>query len=236
MIDSPAASTAPPCSALRGTRRCSPPPRRRSRRQTWSPPRYLIAKPTPVASGMCPPTMPWPPRKFRLAVEQVHRAALAARAAVDAAEQLGHHRARRHAARERLAVIAVGRDDVVVRAQHRDRAGATASWPMYRWQKPPILPSAYASAQRSSKRRWSSIERSSSRRSVGVGVARVRRAVGAFGSLLLLSPCRMLVDPARLRRGAGARRLTLSVLRRRRPAPAPRRDSWSARAGRIRRA
>ena len=44
--------------------------------------------------------------------------------AVDAAEQLGHHGARRHAARERLAVIAVGRDDVVVGAEHRERAGA----------------------------------------------------------------------------------------------------------------
>ncbi len=30
---------------------------------TWSPPRYLMANATPVASGMCPPTMPWPPRK-----------------------------------------------------------------------------------------------------------------------------------------------------------------------------
>ncbi len=25
---------------------------------TWSPPRYLIAKPTPAATGTCPPTMP----------------------------------------------------------------------------------------------------------------------------------------------------------------------------------
>ena len=57
-------------------------------------------------------------------VEHVHRAALAARAAVDAAEQLGHHRARRHAARERLPVIAIGRDDVVVGAEHRQRPGA----------------------------------------------------------------------------------------------------------------
>ena len=40
------------------------------------------------------------------------------------AEQLGHDGARRHAARERLAVIAVRRDDVVVGAKHRDRAGA----------------------------------------------------------------------------------------------------------------
>ena len=37
---------------------------------------------------------------------------------------------------------------------------ATASWPMYRWQKPPILPNAYASAAFSSKRRMSSIWRS----------------------------------------------------------------------------
>ena len=43
----------------------------------------------------------------------------------------------------------------------------TASCPMYRWQKPPILPIAYASAHRSSKRRCSSIECSSSRLSAG---------------------------------------------------------------------
>src|SRR6267378_2154586 len=41
---------------------------------------------------------------------------------------------------------------------------ATASWPMYRWQKPPILPNAYASAAFSSKRRMSSIWRSIWRR------------------------------------------------------------------------
>ena len=33
---------------------------------TWSPPRYLIAKPMPVASGTCAPTIPCPPRKFAL--------------------------------------------------------------------------------------------------------------------------------------------------------------------------
>src|SRR5437868_2201163 len=43
----------------------------------------------------------------------------------------------------------------------------TASCPMYRWQNPPILPSAYASAHRSSKRRWRSIEWSSSLFSAG---------------------------------------------------------------------
>ena len=49
---------------------------------------------------------------------------LPARASVDAAEQLGHHGARSHAARERLAVVAVRRDDVVVGAERREHAGA----------------------------------------------------------------------------------------------------------------
>ena len=58
------------------------------------------------------------------AVEHVHRAALAVRAAVDAAEQLGHHGARRDAAHERLAVVAVRGDDVVVGPQRGLRARA----------------------------------------------------------------------------------------------------------------
>jgi hypothetical protein len=61
--------------------------------------------------------------EVRVAVEEVHRAALAARAAVDAPEELGHDRARRHAARERLPVVAIRGDDVVVVAQHGERAG-----------------------------------------------------------------------------------------------------------------
>ena len=40
-----------------------------------------------------------------------------------AAEQLRHDRARTHSARERLAVIAVGSDHVVVGADHRHHAG-----------------------------------------------------------------------------------------------------------------
>jgi len=67
--------------------------------------------------------------EVHVAVEQVHRAALAAHHAVDAPEQLGHHRARRHAARERLTVVAIGGDDVVVGPQHRDRAGAARLLP-----------------------------------------------------------------------------------------------------------
>ena len=58
-----------------------------------------------------------------LDVEKVHRAALAARAAVDLAEQLGHARLGAHAARERQPVVAVGRDDGVVGAGGPDGAG-----------------------------------------------------------------------------------------------------------------
>ena len=52
-----------------------------------------------------------------LAVEQVHRAAAAAGGAVLAAEQLGHHGVGVGAARERLAVLAIGRHQVVGLAQ-----------------------------------------------------------------------------------------------------------------------
>ena len=48
-----------------------------------------------------------------LPVEQVHRAAAALRAAVDAPEQLRHDGVRMSSARERLAVLAVGRHQVV---------------------------------------------------------------------------------------------------------------------------
>jgi hypothetical protein len=65
-------------------------------------------------------------KEVGLPVEEVHRAALAARAAIDATEELGHHGPRRDAARERLPVVPVGRDDVIVGTQHRQRAGADA--------------------------------------------------------------------------------------------------------------
>src|SRR5262249_10539773 len=57
-------------------------------------------------------------------VEHVHRAAFAARATIDASEQLRHHDARAHSARKRLAVITVGGDDVIVVAEQGDRARA----------------------------------------------------------------------------------------------------------------
>ena len=62
-------------------------------------------------------------------VEHVHRAAAAVAEAVDAAEQLGHDLPRRGAARDRLAVRAVGRDQVVGvahRAHRSDHRGLFA--------------------------------------------------------------------------------------------------------------
>src|SRR5690606_3346826 len=50
------------------------------------------------------------------------RAALAARATGRLAEKLGHHAARGHPARQCLAVLAVGANDVVVGTQRRDGA------------------------------------------------------------------------------------------------------------------
>src|SRR5688572_33058150 len=64
--------------------------------------------------------------KVHVAVEEVHRAAFALRAAVDAAEQLGHHRARRNAPRDRLSMFAVARDHIVVVAERGDGADTDA--------------------------------------------------------------------------------------------------------------
>ena len=65
-----------------------------------------------------------PTKEVRVGVEHVHRTTLATRASILPTEQLGHYAARRDAARERLAVIAIGGDDVIIGAQHAERAGA----------------------------------------------------------------------------------------------------------------
>ena len=57
-----------------------------------------------------------------LGVEDVHRAAAAAAGAVDAAEELGHHPLGVGAAGDRVAVGAVGADQVVLVAHHRGGA------------------------------------------------------------------------------------------------------------------
>src|SRR6266550_8884491 len=120
---------------------------------------------------------------------------------------------------------------------------------MYRWQKPPIFPSAYASAQRSSKRRWRSIECSRSRRCSSVvsatfgGAASLSITVPLSGSFTAAEPfpspvgapfsLPSLSAPLSLRFCAGGR--LASVLIRLPPAPAPTRDSWSEREDLIQR-
>jgi hypothetical protein len=63
-------------------------------------------------------------KKVRVRVEHVHRAALAKRTSVLPPEELRHDRTGCHPARECLTVVAIGGDDVVVRAQHAQRARA----------------------------------------------------------------------------------------------------------------
>ena len=57
-----------------------------------------------------------------LGVEKVHRTALAARATGDLAEKLGHAGVCFRAARQRMGVIAIGRNDRVVVIEHGNRA------------------------------------------------------------------------------------------------------------------
>src|SRR5687768_7774598 len=59
--------------------------------------------------------------KIQALVEEMHRAALSTRAAVLSPKQLSHHRARAHSARERLTMVTIGSDDVVVGAKHGHR-------------------------------------------------------------------------------------------------------------------
>ena len=62
-------------------------------------------------------------------VEHVHRPALALRAAILPPEQFRHGRARRHAAGQRLSVITIGRDDVIVGTQQRHDTGRNGFLP-----------------------------------------------------------------------------------------------------------
>ena len=91
-------------------------------------------------------------------VEEVHRPALALGAARRLPEQLRHYDAGRNAPHQRLAVFAVGRDGVVVVTQRAEATDRHRFLPDV--ENPPILPSAYASAVFSSKRRMSSMRRS----------------------------------------------------------------------------
>src|SRR6266540_3814622 len=60
-----------------------------------------------------------PPRR----VEQMHRAAAPAATPVHLAEHFGHHRAHRNAARQRVAMLAIGCDDRVLWRKRSHRAG-----------------------------------------------------------------------------------------------------------------
>ena len=116
-----AASTARRCSATPRTRPAS---RRRRRRSRGRPgPACGSAPPRPHRSRAgCPAaTIPDVPRKPFDDVGEVHRAADALAEAVLAAVDLGHHRLRVGAARDRVAVAAVGREELVVGAERRDR-------------------------------------------------------------------------------------------------------------------
>src|SRR5206468_6392281 len=57
-------------------------------------------------------------------IEHVHRSALPMRAAVDAPEPLRHHSAGRDTSSEGLTMVAVRRDDVIIRPEHRQRTRA----------------------------------------------------------------------------------------------------------------
>jgi len=105
-------------------------------------------------------------------VDDVHPGSAAApRDAVLAPEQLRHHVARVAPAGERVAVRAVGRDEVVLVGHRTHGPTIVASSPIARCRKPPTFGLAYISPARSSKRRISAIASSHS------------RAVPAFGEV-----------------------------------------------------
>src|SRR5213082_801856 len=88
--------------------------------QTWSPFLYRIANPIPAASGMCPPTIPCPPRNRRPASNRCIEPPLPLEQPVSL-PQLGHHGGGRHAPRQGLTMLTVRRDHVVVVPQGRER-------------------------------------------------------------------------------------------------------------------
>jgi hypothetical protein len=65
-----------------------------------------------------------PAKETEVRIEEVHRAAFATRTSGGLAIKLGHDGVRRHALGDRLAVLAVTRQYIVIRTQRRDRAHA----------------------------------------------------------------------------------------------------------------
>ena len=100
---------------------CLEAPSPKKQRTTWPCLRICAAQAAPVACGIPAATIPDVPRKPLDDVGEVHRAADALAEAVLAAVDLGHHRLRVGAARQRIAVAAVGREELVVGAERGHR-------------------------------------------------------------------------------------------------------------------
>jgi hypothetical protein len=73
--------------------------------------------------------------EFGRGIEQVHRPAAPAGTALGLAVHLGHDGGHRHAAHQRLAVFAVGRDDPVAIGQDRDDPGGDRLLPVIEMQE-----------------------------------------------------------------------------------------------------
>ena len=101
---------------------CLEAPSPKKQRTTWPCLRICAAQAAPVACGIPAATIPDVPRNPLRDVGEVHRAADALAEPVLAPVDLGHHRLGVRAARERIAVAAVGREELVVGTERRDRA------------------------------------------------------------------------------------------------------------------
>ena len=97
-------------------------PSPKKQRQTRPSPRYLRGEGHARGQRQVAADDAVAAQEVVLGVEEVHRAAQALRAAGLLAEQLGHDRPGRHALGVGLAVVAVGRDDVVLGLERGHRA------------------------------------------------------------------------------------------------------------------
>ena len=96
--------------------------------------------------------------EIQFVAEQVHGAALAIAAPGGLAHQLGHDLLATYATGQRLTVIAVVGDDVIVLAEGVLIAPtAMASSPLYTWRKPLMLPRVYCRSDSRSNSRMSFI-------------------------------------------------------------------------------
>ena len=152
-----------------------------------------------------------------LDVVEVHRAAVAVRAALDLPVELGHDRVRVRAARERVPVRAVRRGEDVAVLHRAQTPTATASWPIATCRKPGSSPARNRSSTFSSKRRISSISRRKSR-SVSSGSARLFSTFATERSVRFAGGAGRAMERDRARAaGALGRRAAAADARRRDP-------------------